>query len=224
MIKDLDWQSAAELLYAGVEALNQSLSMHQSQALVSYLKLLDKWNNAYNLTSISDWQGMVVKHLLDSISVNPWINGKQIMDVGTGAGIPGFPLAILNPDKAFTLLDTNGKKTRFMTQVKAELGIDNVTVVKARIETFQPDSSYDQIICRAYSSLEKFIKEVHHIKQPGRCMELLAMKGQLPEQELLDIKSLSVPVEVVSVETLQVPFLDERRHLIRLMLKTTLNQ
>ena len=224
MIKDLDWQSAAELLHAGVEALNQSLSMHQLQALVSYLKLLDKWNNAYNLTSISDWQGMVVKHLLDSISVNPWINGKQIMDVGTGAGIPGFPLAILNPDKAFTLLDTNGKKTRFMAQVKAELEIDNVTVVKARIETFQPDSPYDQIICRAYSSLEKFIKEVHHIKQPDRCMELLAMKGQLPEQELLDIKSLSVPVEVVSVETLQVPFLDEKRHLIRLMLKTTLNQ
>lgn len=218
MITDLEWQSAAALLAEGVETLQQPISEQQQQVMLNYLKLLDKWNKAYNLTSINDWRGMVIKHLLDSIAVNPWIKGPSVLDVGTGAGIPGFPLAILNPEKLFTLLDTNGKKTRFMIQAKAELGIRNVTVVQARIERFQPETPYDQIICRAYSSLENFVKQVHHIKAPERAVELLAMKGQLPEQELADVTGLPFNVEVLSVESLVVPFLDEQRHLIRMMI------
>ncbi len=239
MISDSNWLAAADLLRKGIDKLGVTVSDDQQKLLIQYLYLLEKWSKAYNLTSITDWRGMVIKHLLDSLSINPWVKGPELLDVGTGAGIPGMPLAIINPDKQFTLLDTNGKKTRFMTQVKTELQIANVTVVKSRIETFQPEQPFDQIICRAYSSLENFVKQVQHIGQPQRSTELLAMKGQLPVAEIDALKTdvatsrsdgdsdadstgenkqtfQALSVEVLAVEELKVPFLDEQRHLIRI--------
>jgi 16S rRNA (guanine527-N7)-methyltransferase len=213
MTAEAEWVAANALLAEGIQRLDQAVSEKQQQCLIGYIRMLAKWNKAYNLTSITQWREMVVKHLLDSLAVNPWIKGPAILDVGTGAGIPGIPLAIINTDKHFTLLDTNGKKTRFMTQAKTELGIANITVVKARIEQYQPEQPFDQVICRAYSSLEKFVEEVQHIGALNPLMEMLAMKGQLPEAEL---QTLDGKVSETGIEQLQVPFLDEQRHLIRL--------
>ncbi|MDX1692789.1 MAG: 16S rRNA (guanine(527)-N(7))-methyltransferase RsmG [Ketobacteraceae bacterium] len=210
-----DWFLAGELLASGLSALSLAASESQQQCLIRYIQMLEKWNKAYNLTSITDWRGMVVRHLLDSVSVSPWIKGPAVLDVGTGAGMPGIPLAVLNPDIHFVLLDTNGKKTRFMTQVKAELGIGNIAVVKARIEQYHPEQHFDQVICRAYSSLEKFVQQVHHIGEQNPSLELLAMKGQLPDTE---IAALTGKATVAGIENLQVPFLDEQRHLIRLQI------
>ena len=212
-----DWDSAAELLTAGIDQLQMKLTDSQQISMIEFLQLLQKWNKAFNLTSIVQWRDMVIKHLLDSLSVSPWIKGKTVLDVGTGAGIPGVPLAIANPQLHFTLLDTNGKKTRFIKQAVTELKISNITVVQSRIENFTSENPFDQIICRAYSAISKFVAQTEQLLHSD--IQLLAMKGLLPQEELDELETdarLSSLIKVQEWQELRVPYLDEQRHLVLL--------
>lgn len=185
----------------GMKALEQgleALSIHTAaQPLMDYLLLLDKWNRAYNLTGVKDLDAMVTRHLLDSLAILPWIYGTRLLDVGAGAGLPGIPLAIANPSLQVTLLDSNGKKTRFMQEAKRVLKLDNVEIIQNRVENYHPAQAFDTVTSRAFSDLAQMICWTKHlIAVPGKW---LAMKGRFPEAELVaiqhdyQIKTYSVP-------------------------------
>ncbi len=201
-------EQKAELLTglaAGVDALGLSLDDDALNALLRYLELIEQWNKVYNLTAVKDPSEMVSLHLLDSLSLAQFVKGNRVIDVGTGAGLPGIPLAIVFPDKDFILLDSNGKKTRFLTQVKIELMLNNVTVVHARVEEFVGE--VDVVTCRAYSNLNNIVSSCRHLL--GTKGEVLAMKGA-------EIEELSEPGYSSEVIRLDVPGLDQARHLVRL--------
>ncbi|QIB67614.1 16S rRNA (guanine(527)-N(7))-methyltransferase RsmG [Kineobactrum salinum] len=198
----------------GCDALGLDISAAQQQKLLDYLDLLQKWNRAYNLTAIRDPLAMVTRHLLDSLAVVPHLSGNDCLDIGTGAGLPGIPLAIALPGRQFHLLDSNGKKTRFLFQVKMELGLANITVCQARVETLATSRQYDVIVSRAFASLAAMVAGTRHLLAPGGCF--LAMKGAWPQDELAAIEDQCV---VLGVESLTVPGLDEQRHLVRLALR-----
>jgi len=203
-------QSPAEALHAGLlELAGQAPEPQQEAALLSYLALLEHWNKAYNLTAIKGPKQMVTRHLLDSLSVAPWIKGSQILDAGTGAGLPGIPLAITIPDLEVTLLDSSGKKIRFLNHVRRELGLDNITTVQERLESYSAETRYDAIISRAFTNLASFARAARRLAAaPSR---LLAMKGRFPQSELEDLPGW---VRIDSVEKLEVPGLQEDRHLV----------
>ena len=162
-----------EKIERGLVALSIESHVNVVEKLAQYLALITKWNKVTNLTSIDNPEQMVVVHLLDSLSIHPYLGGSRILDVGSGAGLPGIPLALINDDKKFTLLDSNGKKTRFMLQVIIELGIKNVEVVQSRAQDFQ--GQFDHVVCRAFTSTEDCVKACSHLLAPGG--HLLAMKG-----------------------------------------------
>ncbi|MBS1248341.1 MAG: rRNA methyltransferase, partial [Proteobacteria bacterium] len=179
--------------------------------LAAYLTLLERWNRAYNLTAVREPEAMVVRHLLDSLSILPWLEGPQVLDVGSGAGLPGIPLAIARPECEFCLLDSNGKRTRFLTQVTAELHLPNVGVVRSRVEDYRPATPFNSIVSRAFATLAELVKDAGRLCAPtGR---LLAMKGVFPDDELARLPSGYV---VVGVYPLRVPHLDAERHLVHL--------
>ena len=186
-----------------------SLSEQQQRLLLQYLELLVKWNRAYNLTAIRDPAQMVSRHLLDSLSIAEHLSGRRVLDVGTGAGLPGIPLAIVFPDREFHLLDSNGKKTRFLFQVKTELGLDNISIHNARVESFTPIERFEVVLSRAFASLLDMVSGCRHLLSEGG--RLLAMKGNYPEQELLAIDSLC---QVESVSSIAVPGLTGQRHVV----------
>ncbi|BDX04469.1 ribosomal RNA small subunit methyltransferase G [Marinomonas pontica] len=189
--------------------MGASLSDETIQTLVNYLAMLEKWNKAYNLTAIRDVEQMISLHLLDSLATLPFIKGDNIIDVGTGPGLPGMVLAICYPEKQFTLLDSNGKKTRFLTQVKMELGIQNVTVANERVEKHAFQGTYDHVISRAFASLQDMINWT--LPLPKDTGNFLAMKGVYPSEE---ITALPKEVELVSVEPLNVPSVQAERHMV----------
>ncbi len=196
-------------LSAGVEALGlQSvLSIAMQEQCLAYLSLLQKWNKVYNLTAVRDPQEMLVLHLLDSLSVLPHIQPGQLLDVGSGGGLPGLVVAIARPDVEVTTIDTVQKKAIFMRQVKAELGLANAQVLHGRVEAYHPPSPFSQIISRAFSEIALFKQLTDHLIAPnGRW---LAMKGLVPSDELAQARI--VPTEVIR---LQVPHLQAERHLI----------
>lgn len=178
-------------------------------SIAHYLTLMSKWNRVYNLTAIKNPQEMVIKHILDSLSIKPFIQGHQMIDIGTGAGLPGIPLAIAYPEKAFTLLDCNHKKTQFLSQVKIELELSNVTIVCERAENYFPPSCFDQIITRAFSSIRSTILTTQHLCCPHGTF--LAMKGDFPHEEL---SNLPPGFLVQCIEPLTIPHLAAKRHLI----------
>lgn len=181
----------------------------QKQQLLALVGLLHKWNKAYNLTSVREPADMLVKHILDSLVVSPWLQGRRFIDVGTGPGLPGLPLAILNPDKQFVLLDSLGKRIRFIRQVIHELGLTNVTPVQSRVEEYQPEQGFDGVLSRAFASLLDMLDWCQHL--PGAEGRFLALKGVCPDEELT---SLPAGLSVEAIEPLLVPELGAERHLI----------
>ena len=176
--------------------------------LAAYLEELHRWSRAFNLTAVRDRSAMVVRHVLDSLSIAPWVEGRAL-DAGTGAGLPGVPLAIMNPTLHVTALDSSGKKMRFVRHVVRELGLPNVDPVDDRLESYNPKQPYDVIVSRAFSSLGNFAEAARHLLESGT--RLLAMKGERPDEE---IGALPPWVSVVSVEPLTVPGLHAERHLV----------
>lgn len=201
----------AEELSTGARQLGVELSAQQHESLLGYLALLIKWNKAYNLTAVRDPDEMVSRHLLDSLSVMPFIHNdtQRWLDVGSGGGMPGIPLAILHPHKQVTVLDSNGKKTRFLTQVKLELGLDNLGVVNARVEAFRPEQPFAGIVSRAFSALEDFANWTRHLGD--RDTHWLAMKGLRPDDELARMPE---DFKVEAEHTLAVPGCQGQRHLL----------
>lgn len=186
-----------------------SLTDHQKNQLIAYVEMLHKWNKAYNLTSVRDPNEMLVRHILDSIIVAPHLQGERFIDVGTGPGLPGIPLSIVRPQAHFTLLDSLGKRVRFLRQVQHELKLDNITPVQSRVEEFPAEPPFDGVISRAFASLNDMVSWCHHLPGENGCF--YALKGQLPEDEMA---SLPPAFRVESVVKLQVPHLDGERHLV----------
>ncbi|EAN3567522.1 TPA: 16S rRNA (guanine(527)-N(7))-methyltransferase RsmG, partial [Salmonella enterica subsp. enterica serovar Agona] len=186
-----------------------SLTDHQKTLLAAYVDMLHKWNKAYNLTSVRDPNEMLVRHILDSIVVAPYLQGQRFIDVGTGPGLPGIPLAIVLPDAHFTLLDSLGKRVRFLRQVQHELKLENITPVQSRVEAYPSEPPFDGVISRAFASLNDMVSWCHHL--PGEKGRFYALKGQLPGDE---IASLPDNFSVESVEKLRVPQLEGERHLV----------
>ena len=185
------------------------LSSAQNDALIQYLELLIKWNKAYNLTAIRDPKEMLVKHLIDSLSIAPYIEGQNILDVGTGPGLPGIPMAILFPEKNFLLLDSNGKKTRFLTQSKITLGLENVEILHGRVEAADNTKTFDQILSRAFTALDNMVNLCKHLlSSEGK---FLAMKGLQPNEE---IEAMPDTFSVEKSIPLKVPGCEDQRHLI----------
>lgn len=199
----------AEELSTGARQLGVELSEGQHAQLLAYLALLIKWNKAYNLTAVRDPDEMVSRHLLDSLSVMPFIHSERWLDVGSGGGMPGIPLAILHPDKQVTVLDSNGKKTRFLTQVKMELKLDNLQVIHKRVEEYQPAQPFTGIVSRAFSSMENFTNWTRHLGDEKT--QWLAMKGLHPADELV---ALPADFKVDSEQALTVPGCQGQRHLL----------
>ncbi len=187
-----------------------SLPDQQKQQLVGYVELLHKWNKAYNLTSVRDPEQMLIRHILDSIVVNLHLQGQRFIDVGTGPGLPGIPLAIVRPDSHFTLLDSLGKRVRFLRQVQHELGLNNIEPVQSRVEDFSGEPGFDGVISRAFASLDDMLSWCHHLpsRPEGR---FYALKGVCPDDELA---TLPKGIQLESVVRLLVPELDGERHLI----------
>jgi len=204
----MDEVDITERLQAGLATLGDPVSAEQVQRLSVYLQLLAKWNRAFNLTAVRNPNDMVVRHILDSLVVRVFLRGRTVLDVGTGAGLPGIPLAVMEPDRAFTLLDSGGKKIRFLRHVLAELQLGNVEVVHSRVEAYTPEQGYDTVMCRAFSSLGDFVSACGRlITEDGR---LLAMKGRYPDQELTEL----APPWSARCQPVRVPGLDGQRHAV----------
>lgn len=200
---------SAEALAKGIAALGLDLPPGALERLSSYLDLLEKWNRVYNLTAIRERARMVVEHLLDSLAIVPFVPGAPVLDVGSGAGLPGIPLAIARPQWPVTLLEANHKRCAFLRQSAIELGCGNVAVCCERIEDFRPGVPFPTIVSRAFAETQHFARvAVAHLAPGGR---MLAMKGLYPHEELAHLPP-SVVLE--SVATLAVPGLDAQRHLV----------
>jgi 16S rRNA (guanine527-N7)-methyltransferase len=183
----------------------------QQQLLILYVLMMHKWNKAYNLTSVRDPKQMVIKHIIDSIVVTPFLDKTHYIDVGTGPGLPGIPLAIMCPDKQFILLDSLGKRVRFMKQVAYELKIDNIQPVQSRVEDFVPNAKIDGVLSRAFASLKDMLHWCQHLVDSHGVF--LALKGQLSIEELDEL-----PLEFRLQETikLDVPGLEGERHIVKI--------
>ena len=203
----------AALLAAGIAEMGLDVSLEAQQNLLQYLSLLNKWNKVYNLTAVHDPLQMVTLHLLDSLSVLPHIQARNLLDVGSGGGLPGIVLAICLPQLKVTTIDTVQKKTIFMRQVKGELGLNNLEVVHARVENYQPSKKFEAIISRAFSDIALFVKLTEYLlAQNGKW---LAMKGQVPHEELTSLAiKVNHAIKIKNIVPLNVAGLDAERHLL----------
>jgi len=203
-------EACREILVSGIASLNLNISDEKIDQLLGFIKLIEKWNKAYNLTAIRDREEMARLHILDSLAIAPHIEGKRVIDIGTGAGLPGIPLAICLPEIDFTLLDSNAKKTRFVQQVVLELKLKNVEVLHSRVEDYHPEKTYDAVLTRAFADLSDIVKLTAHLLAKNGV--LLAMKGQNPDTELAEITAKK------SVISVSVPGTDVERCLVRIQL------
>ena len=203
-----------DLFTTGSAELGINLSDVQIQKFSKFVFYLRKWNKIHNLTAISDTQEIITNHFLDSLSVNKYLSGEKIVDVGTGPGFPGLPLAFIFPKKAFVLLDSSQKKTIFLNQIKTHLSIENVRVIKARVESYQTEDKFDHILSRAFSSVEKMANITHHLLRDNG--SFLAMKGHISESEL---SQLPKQYKVINKHKVIVPMLNKNRHILEIKLK-----
>ncbi len=193
-------EACRNILISGLNTLNLPHNTEQIEQLLAFIRLIAKWNKAYNLTAVRNNEDMARLHILDSLAILPHIEGKRVIDIGTGAGLPGIPLAIFLPEVEFVLLDSNAKKTRFVQQVILELKLKNVSVIHSRVEDYQPKLGFDIITTRAFTNLADMVKMTAHLLSPNGV--LLAMKGLIPEAELAEInaKTTLIPIKVPEVE------------------------
>ena len=212
-------------LTAGIETLGLECSAAQLDLLLRYHELFLKWNSAFNLVSAGELNQLVSRHFLDSLAIQPYLDGENILDIGTGAGFPGIPLAVLNPDKKFVLLDSNGKKTRFLFQVQLALQLDNITIENCRVEHYQSPGQIDIVTCRAFASLAEVLIKAQSFFLDGA--QLLAMKGRFPDVEIEELASivitnnktdLTATPELIATHQLTIPGNDSERHLIAVKL------
>ena len=187
-VRRFDRAALERQLKEGAQQLETPLSERQCEQLLDYIAELLRWNRAYNLTAVTDPVQMVVRHLLDSLAVLPWIEGERLLDVGSGPGLPGIVLAIMAPQRHHHLLDSNGKKTRFLFHVKGQLGLANVSEHHCRVEQHRPDQLYQQVISRAFSSLDAMLLSCESLVAEGGA--IVAMKGKLPTAELALLATL----------------------------------
>lgn len=197
----------------GLNQMGLHYSVETQQKLVHYIQLIARWNKTFNLTAVRDVEEMVSKHLLDSLVVQPFLEGSLILDVGSGAGLPGIPFAITSPDKKFVLIDSNGKKTRFLVQAKIDLKLDNVEVIHSRVEDFQPMEQghriyFDVITARAYATTDDILNTTAHLQDEAT--SILVMQGKLDEQIKND------QYQLVESHSLDVYGLDAERHLLEI--------
>jgi len=204
----------ATLLQGGLHSLKLDVPAAQQQVLLAYVDLLITWNKSFNLTAIRDPHDMVSRHLLDALVALPYIMRGPVLDVGSGAGLPGIPLAITRPDLHFTLLDSNGKKIRFIKQVLITLQLANVDVVQSRVESYQTDVQFGLIISRAFSSLGQFIQLTRHLLASDG--EWLAWKGEL---DAADVQEVSQLAHIAATIPVQLPGVSGHRQLVRLSLQ-----
>jgi len=201
------------ILLDGLARLNLNVAESAQHKLIAFIKLIAKWNKAYNLTAIRHTEEMVRLHLLDSLAILPYVEGKRVIDIGTGAGLPGIPLAICLPETEFVLLDSNAKKTRFVQQAILELKLANVQVFTSRVEQYQPEWLFSTVLTRAFASLPDIVEKTSHLlAQAG---VLLAMKGQAPDLELRQLSEKSIKSTVTPIT---VPGVDADRCLVRIEL------
>tara|TARA_R100001129_G_scaffold109855_1_gene75377 strand:+ start:53 stop:673 length:621 start_codon:yes stop_codon:yes gene_type:complete len=186
-----------------------TLSESQIEQQLALVGLLDKWNKAYNLTSVRNPKDMLTRHIMDSLAVRQYLQGQRFIDVGTGPGLPGLPLAIAEPDKEFVLLDSLGKRIRFIRQVCHELKLTNVTPVQARVEDYQDEKKFDGVISRAFASLNDMLSWCEHL--PSDKGRFYALKGLYPQEEL---DELSANYKTESIEQINVPGIDASRHIV----------
>ncbi|NOQ88874.1 MAG: 16S rRNA (guanine(527)-N(7))-methyltransferase RsmG [Gammaproteobacteria bacterium] len=197
----------------GLKQMGLHYPVEMQQKLVHYIQLIARWNKTFNLTAIRDVEEMVSKHLLDSLVVQPYLEGDTVLDVGSGAGLPGIPFAITSPDKHFTLIDSNGKKTRFLTQAKIDLKLNNVEVIHQRVEDYQPVADghriyFDIITARAYAATDDILSSTAHLQ--NEATRLLIMQGKL------DADISSNQYELIETHVLDVYGLDAERHLLEI--------
>ncbi|MDX1346028.1 MAG: 16S rRNA (guanine(527)-N(7))-methyltransferase RsmG [Sedimenticolaceae bacterium] len=198
-----------EQLTRGASQLGIELDKATAEKLLAYLDLLYKWNRAYNLTAIRDEKEAVALQLLDSLSILPFIGDGPLLDIGSGGGLPGIPIAICRPEQPTTLLDSNGKKTRFLKQARLELGLENVQVIHERIENWHPGTLPKIITSRAFASLAQILDWCRHLLTPET--RLVAMKGQYPQEELDEIREENLGIETRKVA---IPGIDAQRHIV----------
>jgi len=204
-------QHLLDELVTGLEQMDLKAGLPEAtpQRLIEYLGLLIHWNKAFNLTAIRHPEEMVSKHLLDSLAVLPFVGKGRVVDVGSGAGLPGIPLALAKPDVAFVLVDSNGKKTRFLEQVRIVMGLNNVEIVNQRIEDYRPDIYFDTVIARAYANTRDILASTSHLHKDGT--RILVMQGKLD-------KAIGVPgYELKQSHTLNVYGLEAERHLLEIV-------
>ncbi len=201
--------NTADQLKRGLIALGLTLAPDTQERLLDYIALIEKWNRVYNLTAIREPEKMVSHHLLDSLAVAPHLHAKRLLDVGSGAGLPGIPLALANPDMQVTLLDSNHKKAAFLNQAVMELKLKNAEVCAERVESWQTESRFEVIISRAFSDMGEFVRITRHLLAPGGLFA--AMKGLHPYEE---IEKLPPGFNVRQILPLAVPGLDGARHLV----------
>jgi 16S rRNA (guanine527-N7)-methyltransferase len=201
-------EACRTILVSGLDALNLPHTAEQIDQLLAFIKLIAKWNKAYNLTAVRNNEDMARLHILDSLAILPHIEGKRVIDIGTGAGLPGIPLAICLPEVEFVLLDSNAKKTRFVQQVILELKLKNVSVIHSRAEDYSPEWGFDTITTRAFASLPDMLTMTAHLLSANGV--LLAMKGQIPDAELAQINAKTTLI------TINVPEVEAERCLVRI--------
>lgn len=196
----------------GLDTLGQEIDDELREKFAVYLTELARWNRAYNLTAVRDMDDMISRHLADSLSIRPWLHGQRVIDIGSGAGLPGIPLALAEPEKMFVLLDSKAKKTRFLSHVTRLLAAQNIEVVRSRVEDYAPSAGFDTVTCRALATLADICQLSGHLLAKGG--RILAMKGRYPQKE---IDALAAGWKLLDVHTLEVPGADAERHLVEIV-------